>query len=138
MRTFRLVVLVLTAGLGSRLDAQSLYGTVAGNVTDATSAVMAGVRVSLHNTDTGQYREGVTNESGQFSFSDVPTGTYDVSFQKAGFTVITRTGVPVTINNISRIDLAMQGCGARQQLSHGRRFDRNERALRRPRARART
>jgi hypothetical protein len=48
MRTFRLVVLVLTAVLASKLDAQSLYGTVAGNVNAARNAVMAGVRANQY------------------------------------------------------------------------------------------
>jgi hypothetical protein len=77
-------------------------------VTDSSNATIADAKVSFHNRDTGQNRETVTNESGQYSFADVPTGTYDVTFQKTGFSVVTRTGVLVSINSVSRINVAMR------------------------------
>src|SRR5262245_16493716 len=98
----------LIAAPGFHLVAQSLYGTIAGNVTDTTNASIVSARVKISNKDTGQVRETLTGEAGQYSFSDVPSGTYDVAFQKPGFSAITRTGVPVTINNVSRVDVAMR------------------------------
>jgi hypothetical protein len=103
-----MAVAALIAAFGSRLDAQSLYGTIAGNVIDSTNASIPAARVSIRSKDTGQFRETVTGETGQYNFVDVPTGTYDITVQKPGFTVLARTGVPVTINNISRVDLTMR------------------------------
>lgn len=98
----------LLAGMGCSLNAQSLYGTVAGNVTDPSEAPIAGARVTIHNTETGQSREALTNESGRYNFPDVATGTYDITFMKEGFATVKSTGVQVTINNVSRVDLAMR------------------------------
>lgn len=99
--------LCLAIAAHSRLDAQSLYGSIVGNVNDPSEAPIAGAKVTIHNTATGQSREALTTEAGRYNFSDVATGTYDVTFTKEGFATATRTGVPVTINNISRVDLAM-------------------------------
>ena len=103
-----IVISCLSIALISQLDGQNLYGTIAGNVTDTSDAAMAGAMVKIHNTDTGQYREAATNESGQYSFTDVATGRYDLTFTKPGFTIATRTGVQVRINNVSRVDLALR------------------------------
>jgi hypothetical protein len=103
-----IIVSVLILALGAPLHAQSLYGTLAGNVTDSSSGAIAEARVTIHNTETGQRREALTNETGLYSFSDVATGTYDVIFTKAGFSTVTRTGVAVTIDNTSRVDMALR------------------------------
>ncbi|MDQ6699232.1 MAG: TonB-dependent receptor, partial [Acidobacteriota bacterium] len=102
-----LFTLCLIATLGCQLQAQSLYGTIAGYVTDPSDAPIAGARVTIHSKETGQSRETQTNESGRYTFPDVSTGTYDVTFIREGFTTTTSTGVVVTINNVSRVDLAM-------------------------------
>lgn len=103
-----LILVVCCIALGSTLDAQSLYGTITGNVSDASNASMAEARVILNNKDNGQHRETVTSESGQYSFSDVPTGTYEITFQKSGFSAAVRTGIPVSINNVSRVDITLR------------------------------
>jgi len=108
MLKFSMVVVALVAAIASQADAQSLYGTIAGNVTDSTNAAIAATRVVILNKDTGHSRETVTSDSGQYSFSDVATGNYDVSFQKPGFNFVTRTGVPVTINNVLRVDVTLR------------------------------
>lgn len=98
----------LIGALASQLNAQILYGSIVGNISDSSNAPIAGARVTVHNNDTGLSRETVTNESGGYSFPDLASGTYEVSFTKEGFTKVTRTDVPVTINNTSRVDLALQ------------------------------
>jgi len=90
------------------LHAQSLYGSLVGNVTDASQAPIPGTQVTIRNQETGQARDTVTDEGGRYSFSDVGTGTYDVSFRKKGFATITETGLTVTITNVSRLDLSMR------------------------------
>lgn len=52
-------------------QAQILYGSVAGNVTDATKAVVPGAEVELKNEDTGEVRNATTNAQGEFSFSAI-------------------------------------------------------------------
>jgi len=99
---------LLAACLVARTQAQSLYGSIVGNVTDATDAPVPGTHVVAHNRATGQMRDVVTDDGGRYNIPDLATGEYDVTFSKQGFATSTRTGVPVTISTISRVDLAMQ------------------------------
>jgi hypothetical protein len=78
-------VLILALN-GLRLSAQSLTtGEVVGVITDATSAVIPGVSVSLKSLDTGSQQDSMTNEQGQFRFPLLRPGHYSVSVAKSGF-----------------------------------------------------
>jgi len=86
---------------------QVLYGSLVGNVKDASQAAVTDATVVITNTSTRQSREVITNELGGYSFSTVSPGTYDLKVSKAGFTTFTGTAVPVTPNNVSRLDVAL-------------------------------
>ena len=46
------------------LNAQTLYGSLIGNITDPSGAAVPGVKVSVVNTGTGLSRETASNERG--------------------------------------------------------------------------
>src|SRR2546426_366514 len=88
MRLFRtaasiLVGFVVAAPQAAR--AQVLYGSVVGNVRDASEAAVAGATVSITNTETNFTRQVTTNESGGYDLSAVPAGTYVLKVSKEGF-----------------------------------------------------
>ena len=60
--------------------------TVTGQVTDQQNAAIVGAEVRLIDTETGSARTTSTNETGRYVFVNVPSGTYNVIFGKAGFT----------------------------------------------------
>ena len=65
--------------------AQVLYGSLTGNVTDASGAAVPGVKVEVLNTATGVSRQGVTDERGTYLFSDLQPGTYKVTIAAPAF-----------------------------------------------------
>jgi len=87
------------------LEAQILYGSIVGNVADSTGAVIPGAQVSITHEETGASRSGESNEAGAYSFSTVATGTYRVEVRSDGFSSNTTTGVAVTVNNVTRVDV---------------------------------
>jgi hypothetical protein len=89
-------------------EAQVLYGSIVGNIKDSSDAVVASANVSITNTETGQTRQAFTNEAGGYSFPTVQAGTYELRVTKEGFSTFTRSSVPVTINNITRVDVALR------------------------------
>ena len=54
-------------------------------VTDASGASVPDGTVKVTQTQTNESREVTTNESGGYTLSSVPAGTYSVSISKAGF-----------------------------------------------------
>ncbi len=94
--------------LPSPAAAQILYGSIVGNVADSTGAVMPGATVTITHRETNQTRETTTNESGGFSFPTIAAGTYVVKVTKEGFKSHTSAATPVTINNVTRVDVTLE------------------------------
>ncbi|MFL6414695.1 MAG: carboxypeptidase regulatory-like domain-containing protein, partial [Bryobacteraceae bacterium] len=95
---------------------QTLYGAIVGNVTDPTSAVVPGAKVTITNTATNQVLETQTNADGTYSFPSLPAGTYEVVVSREGFQTLTQRNIPVTINNTVRVDAPLQVGAASQQV----------------------
>jgi hypothetical protein len=66
-------------------EAQLYRGFISGTVTDASSAVIAGVQVTITNSATNIVRDTLTNEVGFYRFAAVEPGIYSIQFRLAGF-----------------------------------------------------
>jgi hypothetical protein len=88
--------------------AQVLYGSIVGNVKDPQGAVIPGATVTIVNKDTNLTRDTTTDAEGAFSVINVLPGPYDVKISLTGFREAVRTNVPVTIGQISRVDLTLE------------------------------
>jgi hypothetical protein len=88
-------------------DAQLLYGSVVGTVTDNQAAVVPGAVVNVKQTETGETRSVVTNDSGAYTVSTIPAGVYDVSVSKPGFELFQATAIAVLINTTVRVDASL-------------------------------
>ena len=91
-----------------RLNAQVLYGSVVGTVTDQTGAVVPKASLAITNVNTGQTREGTTDDAGYYSIPNVLEGTYDLSVKKTGFRPYLEKDVRVSINTVTRINPGLQ------------------------------
>jgi hypothetical protein len=100
---------LLAGGVCARnAGAQTLYGTLVGNITDPSGAAVPGARVQTVNAATGLTRESVTNDRGAFLFADLQAGTYDVRVTATSFAVFTQTGVQVSTNAVVRVNMQLQ------------------------------
>ena len=90
------------------LFSQAVNGTLLGTITDSSGAAVPNAKVSIIEANTGVNRSVNTNDSGNYTFSDLPPGTYGVSAEIAGFKRTTRPGVDVQANTAPRIDLVLQ------------------------------
>lgn len=103
-----LSVLLITLTLPQIGAAQVLYGSIIGNVKDKSDAVVAGATVKITHKETNQIRETATSSDGSYNFNTVQTGTYEITINKLGFKTYTRSGVEVTLNNVTRSDLSLE------------------------------
>jgi hypothetical protein len=102
------LALAVVCVLVSPLDAQVLYGSIVGVVTDQTQAVVPNATVTITNQGTGQIREVTTDGDGRYSIPNVLPGTYDMKVSAPGFRTLTRTNDVVTINNVTRISVQLE------------------------------
>ena len=92
--------------------AQTVYGSMAGVVTDPSGAVVAGAKVQAKNEQTGAISETVTSGSGVYRFPELPLGRYTVTVTAAGFAATQLTGIGVQIQSTSAVDIGLKPGGA--------------------------
>ena len=87
--------------------AQLLQGAIDGNVNDSSGAAVAGAKVVVTDRATGFLRETATSLAGGYTFPILPPGTYTVTIGSSGFQTYTRTGVEVTVQTVTRVDVSL-------------------------------
>ncbi|MBI3472477.1 MAG: carboxypeptidase regulatory-like domain-containing protein, partial [Candidatus Solibacter usitatus] len=90
------------------VQAQVLYGSLTGNVTDPSAAAIPGVKVEALNSGTGVSRTASTDGAGSYLFNDLQPGVYKVTFTAASFRTLVQEGVPIAANTIRRADIQLQ------------------------------
>src|SRR5436190_6384636 len=108
----RMVVILLAVGAlaltASFVSAQILYGSITGLAKDAQGAAVPGATVTIVNRETNLTRDTVTGPDGSFTVNNVLPGPYDVKLSLTGFREAIRTNVPVTIGQISRVEMTLE------------------------------
>lgn len=103
-----LIALLAVSPTNTNLNAQVLYGTIVGTITDASGGAIPGASVKIVNIGTQQEWTAKANELGVFTVSTIPAGNYDVTVTNAGFQSFTQQGVRVTANNVVRVDVPLK------------------------------
>src|SRR5256884_7324898 len=104
----RFVITVLAVLCPAIAGAQAVKGSLVGNVTDTSGAVLPGVTVTITEVNTNISYSTTTNESGYYVFSNLKDGTYRVTSELSGFKRIVRNGVVVPVNATVRVDMKME------------------------------
>lgn len=105
--TFSAIAIVAMTLLAGPASAQVLYGSLTGNVTDASGAAVPSVKVEALNTDTGTAKQGLTDERGTYLFSDLQPGTYKVTISAPAFATRVFEGAAITLNTVLRLDVSL-------------------------------
>src|SRR6266700_1554903 len=80
---------------------------VSGSVNDQSGAVLAGVEVTLTQTDTGLKRTVLTNETGSYIMPNLPVGPYKLEASLPGFSTFARTGIVLTVGADPAINISL-------------------------------
>src|ERR1700722_1737435 len=88
--------------------AQLPTATILGQVKDASGAVVAGVKVTARDTDTGQTRTAVTGDGGEYRLDALPVGNYELTAEKTGFKTEVQSGLTLTVSQQAVANLTIQ------------------------------
>lgn len=100
-----------------RAEAQILYGSLVGNVTEESQASIPGAEVTVTNQETNLTRRSRTNEVGAYNFPNLPPGLYSVQIQSAGFNEFSTQNVRVAANSSVRVDAVMAVAGVQSAIT---------------------
>jgi hypothetical protein len=90
-------------------EAQVLYGSVTGTVTDPQGYRVPGASVAITNPATGLKRETTTNSQGEYNIVNVQPGTYDIRISMGtNFKAFERRGINIRQGDIARVDTQLQ------------------------------
>jgi len=103
---FSTILVVLS--FSSFLHGQAVNATLLGTVTDPSGAVVGGAKITATESLTGLIHESVTNESGNFTFPDIPPGKYSVTVEAPGFKKDTHQNIDLLSNSSTRVDVSME------------------------------
>ncbi|MDZ4799802.1 MAG: carboxypeptidase regulatory-like domain-containing protein [Bryobacteraceae bacterium] len=88
--------------------AQTTSTSILGTVTDASSASIAGAKVTATNVNTRVASNTVTTDTGDYAFPLLDIGEYQVSVDQPGFKGETRKGITLQVNDKFRVDFHLQ------------------------------
>jgi hypothetical protein len=89
-------------------NAQTLFGSIVGTVTDPSGAAVPGAKVEVVQIQTNTTRAVETSDGGLYTISTLPIGVYKVTVTKQGFGGYTNPSVEVTGNTIARMDASLK------------------------------
>ncbi|MGH9695221.1 MAG: carboxypeptidase-like regulatory domain-containing protein, partial [Bryobacteraceae bacterium] len=110
-------LLLLFAVADIQSIAQAIYGSLVGTVTDQSGAVVPNASITATETTTGVVRQDHTDGGGRYTIVNVLPGTYKIDVSAPGFKNFNQTGLAVTPNVVSRVDVHLQIGQATEQVT---------------------
>jgi hypothetical protein len=100
-------ILVCLAGT-SYTAAQTVQGVVAGTVTDPSGGAVPDATVTLTNMETGIAQETKTDANGDFRFSLVPPGRYELRAKTGNFAEFAQSGIVLEASRTVSVPVKLQ------------------------------
>ena len=106
-----IALLLVCGGSFAQVDT----GTVSGEVTDTSGAVVAGATINLRSLQTNAARTVQTSGNGTYTVSDLSAGTYAIEVKGAGFQPFTGK-VEVTVGGHATVDARLSVSSATTEI----------------------
>lgn len=97
--------------------AQQASSGMQGRVVDDTGAALPGVTVVITHEGSGMFRQVISNQDGTYYLTGVLPGPYHVTAELSGFSKFDRRNVPLTIGNITPLDIQLKVGGLEETLT---------------------
>ena len=107
---YTLVLTVVALAQGDR-------GTITGTIADPAGAVVAAAAIEARNVETGAVYQSATTATGNYTISQLPAGTYEISVAVPGFKKYVRQGLTVEVAQTLRIDATLEVGAASESVT---------------------
>ena len=113
LRTLASVVVLLSllaVGLvwTTPANADELYASIRGTVTDQSGAVVPDVKITATNVALGLSKTVTTLKDGEYVFLQLPVGDYSVKIEKAGFKTFAAAGIHLELNQVYALNAKLE------------------------------
>lgn len=102
------IFLVMGLAAGTQLRAQQYLGGLAGSVTDATGAKIAGAQISAKAVTTSYVTKSTSNATGEYTIPYLTPDTYMMTITAPGFETEERTGIVLTAGENRRVEIVLR------------------------------
>ena len=116
LAVFVLCVFPVVFGLAGIANAQQVFGSIVGAVTDPSGAAVNGAKVTIADMEKGTKFEVTTNESGNYTKGQLIPGNYQVTIEAAGFQKTVSNAITVGVDAVARFDVALQVGNVSQEV----------------------
>ena len=101
-------VLLAILTLAAPLSAQTTFANITGTVTDSTGAVIPGAKIVVTNTESNYVYNAESNDSGNFTFSQLLQGSYTLRVTAAGFKEHIIQQIHLVSLDVRRFDIKLE------------------------------
>jgi Carboxypeptidase regulatory-like domain/TonB dependent receptor len=105
MSIFRLALFLSLSAVS--VFAQTFRGDLAGIVTDASGAALAGAAVKVESPSTGLNRSAVTSGAGDYAIAELPVGSYNLTVSMPGFEVRRIENIEIAVAKTTNISVQL-------------------------------
>jgi carboxypeptidase family protein len=106
---FLFSLIVVLVGVGTLARAGQEAAEIIGQITDESGAVLPGVTVTATSPSLQVPNvSSITNERGEYRLSQLPIGTYEVTYELQGFQSVRRQDVRLTIGFTAKLDVQLK------------------------------
>jgi len=111
-----LALLIVVLAAVPAMFGQAYFGTVSGELTDATSAVVTGAKVILTDQEKGFNFQTTSDSSGRYLFRSIPPGVYVVKVEARGFAKTESDSFKVDVNENATANLTLKVAAETQTI----------------------
>jgi Carboxypeptidase regulatory-like domain len=112
LRCLAVVFLAFSSAYG-----QAITATLTGTIRDPSGSVVGNAGITLKNEASGDLRKTVSNGEGYYSIPAIPSGTYTLTVEMAGFQTSEQRGIVFNSAERRDVDTALQIGSATQTVS---------------------
>jgi len=111
----RLIVVGVVMGMVAL--AQTDRGTLTGVISDPAGAIVANAAIELRGVETGTMYQAATSATGNYTFSQLPVGTYELTVAIPGFKKLTRSNIRVQSSQVIPLNIVLEVGSASESVT---------------------